>query len=243
MEKKKGEKVEYVGYTSSRLRFSISIPSDWRVHTDRLEVEPGPSQEEVYEVFRQTFPDSTMSLEDFKKAGKPPTAEEAYEELSEEEKTLVRFPEFKEQYEWEQEQEREKERKRAELIQIEGYFGASSSTDKDDYPSVEVTRLKLTRPMTPLELYQLDKPGPDPIAVPWGNRPSKGVIVDGLQGVKYYYIFNTGETRYTAEMPKFFNVYLAEGQIGWIISCSCIARAFSKYKSIFTTIVDSFRRI
>lgn len=39
------------------------------------------------------------------------------------------------------------------------------------------------------------------------------------------------------------NVYLTEEQTGWIISCSCVARAFPKYKNIFTTIIGSFRRI
>jgi len=308
MEKKEEQKYRvHHGYTSSKLRFSISIPSDWRVNTDRLEAEPGPGWEEAYKTFRQTFLDSAMTLEEFKKqATEPPRekevpAKEAYEELLKEERAkaikieefkkiykqdkkqayrtffekllgmppdeiieelaarklsaeeaytrlmaapetfLVSFVEFKEQYEREQEQRRKAERRREELAQIEeGYLEASPLIDKD-YPSAEVTKLKLTRPMTPLELYQLDKPSPE--AVPWGNRPSKGITVDGLQGVKYYYIFDTGEIRNMNDMTEFFNVYLTEGQTGWIISCSCIARAYPKYKGIFITIIDSFRRV
>jgi hypothetical protein len=105
---------------------------------------------------------------------------------------------------------------------------------------VEVIKLKLTRSMTPLELYQLDKPSPE--EVPWNNRPSKGITVDGLQGIKYYYIFGAGETRDMAEMPQYFNVYLTEDEVGWIISCSCMERVFRKYKAIFTRTISSFRR-
>ncbi len=170
------------------------------------------------------------------------SAEEAYTRLmADPEMFLVSFTEFKEQYEWEQEQQREAERRRDELAQMEvGYFEVSPPDDKD-YPSVKVTKLKLTRSMTPLELYQLDKPNSE--VVSWGNRPSKGIIVDGLQGIKYYYIFDTGETRNMNDMPQFFNVYLIENEIGWIISCSCIARAFPRYKEIFTRIIGSFHRI
>ena len=309
MMRKKGESgnIEYTKYVSSKLGFSISIPSNWKVNMDRLEEEPGPSLEEAYESFRQAFPDSILGLEGFKKQAtelprkKEVPAEEAYEKFLEEERSkaitikefkkvykqskkkaykmffekllgmppdemleelaakqlsaeeaytrlmadpetfLICFEEFKEQYEEEQERRREQERKKEELSQMEeGYFETSPLDDKD-YPSVEVTKLKLTRHMAPLELYQLDKPSPE--AVPWGNRPSKGITVDRLQGIKYYYIFDTGETRNMAEMPQFFNVYLTEGKTGWIISCSCIARAFSNYKNIFTTIINSFRRI
>lgn len=170
------------------------------------------------------------------------SAEEAYTRLiADPEMFLVSFTEFKEQYEWEQEQRREEERRRDELAQMEeGYFEASPLDDKD-YPSVEITKLKLTRSITPLELYKLDKPNPE--VVPWGNHPSKGIKVDSLQGIKYYYIFDTGETRNMNDMPKFFNVYLIEDEIGWIISCSCIARAFPRYKEIFTHIIGSFHRI
>lgn len=296
----------YASYTSSKLEFFISVPSNWKVNRDRLEAEPGSSWEEAYKTFRQTFPDSAMTLEEFKQQveqpGKPVSAEKSYEKLLEEQRSsalgfeefkkiyeedkkkaykaffetclgmpadediekdyvsrdlcaeeaykrlmedpetfVISFEEFEQQYKEEQERQREQEGKRKALSQMEeGYFEASPPDD-ENYSSVEVTKLKLTRSMTPLELYQLDKPSPE--AVPWGNRPSKGITVDGLQGIKYYYIFDTGETRNMSDMPQFFNVYLTEGQTGWIISCSCIARAFSKYKGIFITIIDSFRRV
>lgn len=307
MDTKKNDNIEYVNHTSNILRFSISIPSDWKVSADRSELEPWISEEEAYEVFRRTLPDSSMTLEEFNRQAtevareKKVPAEEAYENLLESERAkaiklnefkkiyerdkkegykaffekllgmppdemmegfaanelsaeeaharlmadtetfLIGFAEFKEQYEREQEQRRQAERRREELAQMElGYFEASPAND-EDYLSVEVTKLKLTRAMTPLELYQLDKPIPE--VLPWGNRPSKGITVDSLQGIKYYYVFDTGETRNMAEMPRFFNVYLTEMDVGWIISCSCKAGAFPKYKGIFTTIVGSFRRI
>ncbi len=304
--KEKSGNTKYANYASSKLGFSISIPSNWKVNTDRLEAEPGPSREEVYEAFSQAFPDSAMTLEEFKQQSeqprRPASAQEAYEKLLEEQRAsalsfekfnkiynedkkraykaffetclgmptdeyiekeyvsrdlsaeeaykklmedpetfLISFEEFDQQYKEEQERQRERERRKEELSQMEeGYFEALPPDD-ENYPSVEVTKLNLSRSMSPLELYQLDKPNPE--AVPWGNRPSKGITVDGLQGVKYYYIFDTGETRNMAEMPQFFNVYLIEEQAGWIISCSCLARIFPKYKKIFTKIVSSFHRI
>lgn len=307
MDTKKNDNIEYINHASNILRFSISIPSDWKVSTDRSKVEPWISEELAYEVFRRTLPDSSMTLEEFKRQAtevvreKKVPAEEAYENLLESERAkaiklnefekiyerdkkegykaffekllgmppdemiegfaakelsaeevhanlmekpetfLIGFEEFKELYEREQEQRREAERRRDELAQMEvGNFEASPAND-EDYLCVEVTKLKLTRVMGPLELYQLDKPIPE--VVPWGNRPSKGITVDNLQGVKYYYVFDTGETRNLAEMPRFFNVYLTEIDTGWIISCSCKTGAFPKYKGIFTTIVGSFRRI
>jgi len=174
--------------------------------------------------------------------GRDLSAEEAYKRLIKDPETfLISFEEFDQQYKKEQECQREQERRKEELSQMEeGYFEASPPDD-ENYPSVEVTKLNLSRSMSPLELYQLDKPNPE--AVPWGNRPSKGISVDSLQGVKYYYILDTGETRNMAEMPQFFNVYLIEEQAGYIITCSCLTKVFPKYKEIFTKIITSFRRI
>lgn len=306
MQKDEIKNINYTSYDSNKLGFSISIPSNWKVNTDRLEVEPGPSHEEAYGAFRQAFPDSAMTLEEFKQQTEQPrrlaSAQEAYEKLLEEQRAsalgfekfkkiynedkkkaykaffetclgmptdeyiekefvsrdlsaeeaykrlmedpetfLISFEEFEQQYKWEQERQREQKRKKEELSQMEeGYFEASPLDDAN-YPSVEVTKLNLSRSMSPLELYQLDKPSSE--AVPQGNRPSKGITVDGLQGVKYYYIYDTGETRNWAEMTKFFNVYLIEKHSGWIITCSCLTKVFPKYKENFTKIISSFRRI
>ena len=166
------------------------------------------------------------------------SAEEAYKKLMEDPKTFpISFKEFEQQYK----EEQERERKEEELSQMkEGYFEASPPDDKDS-PFVEVTKLKLTRPMTPLELYQLVEPYPD--AESWGNRFPKGITVDGLQGIKYNYKFNIGKLLYMAELPQSFIVYLTDKQVGWIISCSCLVKAFPKYKGIFTKIISSFHRI
>jgi len=304
--KEKSGNKKYANYSSSKLRFSISIPSNWKINTDRLETEPAPSLEKVYEAFRQSFPDSAKTLEEFKQQAEQPrrpaspkeayeklleeqrasalgfekfnkiydedkkkayksffetclgtptdeniekeyanrdlSAEEAYKKLMEDPETfLISFEEFEQQYKEEQERKRGQERRKEELSQMEeGYFEASPPDD-ENYPSAEVTKLNLSRSMIPLELYQLDKPSPE--EVPQGIRPSKGITVDGLQGVKYYYIYDTGETRNMAEMTKFFNVYLIEEQTGWIITCSCLTKVFPKYKEIFTKIISSFRRI
>lgn len=306
MAEKEARSMEYTRYTSRKLKFSISFLSDWRVNTDRLEAEPRSSSKEVYDAFRQTFPDSAMTLEEFKQQTEQPprqiSAEEAYEKLLEELRTsamgfdefsriykenkntaykeffetcpgipsdeviekeyasrglsakeayktlmedpetfIVSFEEFEEIYRREQEHEEEQKGKREVLSQMEeGYFEASP-LDDENYPSIEVNKLKLTRSMSPIELYQLDKPSSE--VVPWGNRPSKGITADGLQGIKYYYVFDTGETRNMSEMPKFFTVYLTDNETGWIISCSCKEAVFRKYKEIFDRIVASFRRI
>jgi hypothetical protein len=302
---KSGNK-KYANYSSNKLGFSISIPSNWKVNTGGLEAEPGLSREGAYEAFRQTFPDSSMTLEEFKQQSeqprRPASPKEAYEKLLEEQRAsalsfekfnkiydedrkkayksffetclgtptdediekeyvsrdlsaekaykrlmknpetfLISFEEFEQQYKEEQERKRERGKKREELSQMEeGYFEASPPDD-ENYPSVEVTKLNLTRSMSPLELYQLDKLSHEEALQ--GIRPSKEITVDGLQGVKYYCIYDTGETRNETEMPKYFNVYLIEEQTGWIITCSCLTKVFSKYKEVFTKIISSFRRI
>jgi len=242
---KEARNIKYTNYTSSKLRFSISYPTDWKVNTDRLETEPGLNWEGVYEAFRHTVPDSATNLEYFKHQAENPSgqigAEEAYEKLLEGLKgSAMDFEKFKDNYLKDQEKQREAERRREELNHMQmGYFEVSPHDDAD-YPSIEVTKLKLIRSTTPLELYQLDKPNPE--EVPWGNRPSTGITVDGLHGIKYYYILDTGETRVMTEMPRFFNVYLTENKLGWIISCSCKEGIFRKYKPVFTYIVNRFRR-
>ena len=299
--------IPYTTYTSSKLKFSISFPAEWEVTTDMLQIESdGITLEQTYAAFQKMFPDSEMSLEnyrrevnewepqreipaeeayqtlleeerakaarfkEFKKAyerdrrqayrlffekllGTPPdegigalasrelSAMEAHNRLMEDPETfLVSFPEFKEQYEWDLQQRRQAEDKRAELAQMEMGFLEASLPNSEDDPSVDVTKLKLTKPMTALELYELDKPPSE--QVPTGSRPSKGVDVDGLHGVKYYYVFDIGETRKISEMHKFFNVYLAQNDEGWIISCLCKEAVFRKYKAIFDRIITSFRR-
>lgn len=123
-----------------------------------------------------------------------------------------------------------------------GLFQAAPA-DRANAVETEISRLRLDEPLTAFELYQLDKL---PVTnVPWGNRPRNGIMVDGLHGVLYYYLFDTGEA--LAEQPIFFNVYLAHEMEGWIISSTCRVggsyRAFERYKPVFRRIVESFRRI
>jgi hypothetical protein len=174
---KETRNVEFTAYTSSKLKFTISFPADWKVAADTLRAEEG-----------------NISLE-----------------------------------------------QKAKLAQMElGLFQASPSNNENEL-WIEVIKLKLAKPITALELYELDKSPPE--QVPTGSRPSSGVDVDGLHGVKYYYVFNTGETTNMREMPKFFNAYFAENDQGWIISCSCKAGTFNNYKPVFERIIGSFRRI
>lgn len=305
---KEARNTKYMTYTSSKLKFSLSFPADWRVTTDMLQIESdGITLEQAYADFQKMFPDSGVSLEDYRREvdewepQREIPAEEAYQRLLEEERAkaarfkefkkayerdrrqayrlffekllgtpldeeikalasrqlsaenayngliedpqtfLVSFSEFKEQYEWDQRERRASEEKRAKLSQMEQGLFEASHPNSEDAPSVEVTKLKLTKPMTALELYQLDKPPPE--HVPTGSRPSKGIDVDGLHGVKYYYVFDTGDTRKIWEMPKFFNIYLVDNDTGWIISCSCKDEAFKNYKPVFERIIGSFRRI
>src|SRR6266496_2591704 len=275
---KEARNVEFATYTSSKLKFAISFPADWRVTTDTLRTESdGITLEQAYAAFQKMFPQSGMRLEDYKRevereAPKEGSAEEAYRlffekllgtppeqeiealasrELSateaynrlmiDPETFLVGFSEFKEQYDYNLRQRRQAAENRASLAQMgRGLFEVSPSNSEDEV-SVEVTKLKLTNPMVALKLYELDKLPPE--QVPTGSRPSKGMVVDGLHGVAYYFLFNTGETNKMREMPKFFNVYLAENDEGWIIACSCKAGTFNKYKPVFKRIIGSFRRI
>ena len=131
---------------------------------------------------------------------------------------------------------------------VVGIFQAAPAADNDE-PFVEVTKFRLESPMTALDLYNLDKHLPE--AVPWGNRPSKGLTVDGVQGVAYYFVMNAGEARQTYEaytkQPAFFNVYVVEDLEGWLLSCQCrcgeaYMKTFQRYKPIFRRVIGSFRR-
>jgi len=247
--KKAARDLELTTYTSSKLKFVISYPVGWTATTDALHTESeGVDVEKVYEAFKKELPNFEMTLEEFRKEVEEPeyekdlSAEEAYKRLLDREgDDVVSFPEFKKIFEQDLLQRKQTEEKMAQLAQMElGLFHACPPDSEDDV-NVEVAKLSLSRPMTAMELYELHKP---PYQwVPIGNRPSKGIDVDGLYGVKYYYIFNTGETDKMWEMPKFFNVYLVENDEGWIISCSCIEMAFINHKPIFERIIDSFRRI
>ncbi len=207
------KKSQNIIHTSSKLRFSISIPSNWKVNSDCLVSDQNNIT--VENLYKTLVEDTGISG--------------------------ISFQEFKKRYKEELKKELDRENIEAEAIFTEeGHFEASP-TDDSDYPSVEVIKLNLYRSIPPIELYQIDKPGSE--EVPWGNRPSAGITVDGLKGVKFFYIHDTGKTRYLEEMTKFFRVYLTDGEIGWIIYCSCAAKVFPNYKSKFTNIIKSFKRL
>lgn len=170
--KKEAGNVAFVTHTSSKLGFSISFPSDWRIGIDRLEAELGDTNLE------------------------------------------------------------------------EGLFQVSFNIhEDDDTVNVDVTKLRIPNGMTPHGMYELNKLSST--EVPWGAKPHRGIVVDGLQGIMYYFLFDnhrSHEKNDQREMPEFFNVYLAGNGIGWIISSSCKAKRFNYYKPVFRRIVDSFRR-
>ena len=311
--KKEAGEIEFIAYTSSKLKFTISFPAHWRVDSDILETESDSATfEQAYAAFQKTFPDSGMSLEDYRRelhkceAQREVSAKKAYQRLLKEERAkVVKFVEFKKVYECnrlqayrlffekllgtpvDEEMEalasRELSAKEVYnflmedpqtfLIEFEefkynydasfhakrasaendmrlqrmmvGLFQiAPPDNENEDEINIEVTKLRLTNSFTALDLYNLDKQPSE--TVPWGNRPSKGIVVDGLQGVLYYYLFDTGDP--LSEEPVFFNVYLTEKDEGWIISCSCkygdsYFKTFIKNKPVFKRIVSSFKRI
>jgi len=282
---KEARKVEFTTYTSSKLKFAISFPANWKVTTDTLQRESDgttvqhvhaalqkeeASAEEAYhrlferertravryQEFKETYErDKKQAYRLFfaKLLGTPPeqeiealasrelSATEAYNRLMIDPDTfLVGFPEFKEQYDYDLRQHRQATENHATLAQMKRGLLEVSPSNNEDEVSAEVTKLKLPNLMAALELYKLDKLLPE--QVPTGSRPTKGIVVDGLHGVTYYFLFNTGETNEMRGMPKFYNVYLAENDQGWIIACSCKAGAFNNYKPIFKRIITSFRR-
>jgi hypothetical protein len=166
------------------------------------------------------------------------TATQAYHRLTEDPETfLVSFPKFKEYHEWILQRQRQKDEDEAELCRMElGLFTVSSS-GSDDSPGADIVKLRLTKFITALELYKMDKPLSEHALT--GNRSKWGVDVDGLHGEKYYYIPAIRDIW----LPKVVNVYLTDGDEGWIISCSCKAKAFDHYKPVFERIINSFQRI
>jgi len=106
--------------------------------------------------------------------------------------------------------------------------------------SLDVVKIEFDSPIAdPIELYELDKRPQEEVM--WGNRPSRKVNVDGMSGIKYYFI-PYGLSANSAHWLKYYNLYLVDGNMGWIISCMCEVRFFVKYKPIFDKMVLSFER-
>jgi hypothetical protein len=143
----------------------------------------------------------------------------------------------------EREEGKESIRKTKEEEQKRGFVGLTYDEQYQLYcpPTVEVTKYQLKRPMTPLELYQLDK-GTRPLAAPGSSRPWRGIVIDGLKGEKYCYGTGWGG-RLRGEDSMHLNIYLVDGPIGWIISCSCSGPFFERWKGTFVRIIESFHRL
>lgn len=224
------KKTAFVTQTSHKLRFSISLPENWRVITDTHEWLQ--LAQEYLEYFVHSKP------------GKKPTRFMAYARVSDDGRirTLTNFEErlvAKEEYE----ERKANTEQHAHLEQMAtGLFQAELPDYKDD-AFVEVTTLQLDGPLTALDLYKLDKQLPEEVS--WGSRPEKGMVVDGLYGVVYYYMMRYDDS--PQDEPVFLNVYLADGLEGWILSCQCrygdfYFKTFTKYKPIFRHIISSFKR-
>jgi len=198
---------------------------------------------EAYREFFKGCP-GTPSDEQIRKeyANRNLSAEESYRVLMDDPETfIVSFDYFKQGFEMDQQLDRIYAANRYELSQMEnGYFQASSADDTD-HACVEIIKLEMVRHMSPLELYELDKPCDGSHLD--GRRPAKCTLVDGLPAVKYFYTLDTGATRDFREMTKFLNAYLTEDNEGWIIACSCKKEAFEDYKPIFEYVIRSFKRV
>lgn len=229
--------ITLVPQISQKLGFSISLPAGWQVITDTEEFVH--LAQEYSELMQRSQPDRVSRHRVI--FPRRPDVRSVKNVVD-----LTDMLQAKMEYE---ERKAEAERHaRFERMTV-GLFQTTPPND-DDEAFVEITKLRLESPLTAMDLYNLDKDLPE--AVPWGNRPSKGLVVDGLQGVVYYFAMNSGEARQTYEtctkQPAFFNVYLAENLERWLISCQCrcgeaYMKTFQQYKPRFRRIIGSFRRL
>lgn len=225
------EKIAFVTYTSHKHRFSISLPENWRVITDTYEW--SRLAQEYLEHVSQSKP------------GKKPGRFLGYSRISEA-GLIGKLTDFVERLVAKEEYERRKANaeQHARLEQMAtGLFQAERPDHKDE-AFVEVTKLQLDGPLTALNLYELDKCLPEEVA--WGNRPKNGIVVDGLTGIVYYHMLHYDYS--PQDEPVFFNVYLADGLEGWILSCQCrygepYFKTFKRYKPMFKRIISSFKRL
>jgi hypothetical protein len=225
-----------VPHMSETLGFSISLPPGWAVTTDTTEIATAAA--EYSELIQRSQPDKVPRSRVFLSRRANIRGAQNVVDLAD------RLQAKREHEERKAEAERHA---RLERMTI-GLFQAAPPNDEDE-ALVEITRLRLDSRLTAKGLYSLDKHLPE--AVPWGNRPSKGMLVDGLQGVIYYFVMHTGmpgplSETYTKE-PAFFNVYLSEDLEGWLISCQCrcgeaYMKTFHRYKPIYRRVIGTFRR-
>lgn len=225
--------VELTEHTSHNLRFSVSLPVNWRVVMDTCELVP--AAQEHLELLLRSGREKRPTRFHWRAAWGRPKIPSEFQE-----RWMAR-------QEFEERKAAAERHARLERMAV-GLFQAVPAKD-DDEAFIEFTRFRLESRLTAMELYNLDKHLPE--AVTWGNRPSKPMVVDGLHGVVYYFVMHTGAagplSESYAKEPAFFNVYLAEDLEGWIISCQCrcgeaYMKTFHRYKPIFRRIIGTFRR-
>lgn len=236
---------DYMTYTSKELGFAIPLPSDWQVYSDNTY---DGTCDGSFELRSQRV--SAKNVGDIVPV--PPYSVEDVINL-----------------EHEIEKQREaQEARRQNLSKMEsGLFNAAPAhNDKDDL-NLDISTYNLSQPMTALDIFELNRMGLSEF-VPWGTRPKREIDIDGLKGVKYYFIYDAealdswwhikspseiikmrrltdgtvveGDGKDT--MLYFFNVYLADACDGWILSCSCLARAFKQHKPMFVHMISNFKR-
>ena len=229
--------IALVPRSSKKLAFGISLPAGWQVIIDTEEFVH--LAEEYREMMKRSQPD------------KVPTRRVAFPrrtKLSGIRNVAVLTDRLQAKREHEERKDEAERHARLERMAV-GLFQAAPPHN-DDELFVEISKLRLESPLTALDLYTLDKHLAG--AAPWGSRPSKGLTVDGMQGVLYYFVMGSDEARRTSEaytkQAAFFNVYLTDGLEGWLISCQCRSgeaymKTFQRYKAIFRRIIESFRRL
>lgn len=228
--------IALVPQISRNLAFSISLPAGWQVIIDTEEFVH--LAEEYNEMLKRSQPDIVPT----RRVGFPRRVN-----LSGIKNVADLTDRLRAKREHEERRDEAERHARLERMAV-GLFQAAPPRD-DDEPFVEISKLRLESPLTAMDLYILDKHLPEKVV--WGNRPSKGLTVDGMEGVLYYFVMG-GEGRPTYEtytkQTAFFNVYLSDGLEGWLISCQCrcgepYMQTFQRYKPMFRRIIGSFQPV
>lgn len=120
-----------------------------------------------------------------------------------------------------------------------GTFSAAPLNALGDI-GLDVVKIRFDSPIRDSnDLFELDRRPQEEVF--WGGRPTRKVRVDGMLGTRYYFIPH-GLSAHTGDWLKYSNLYLVDRNIGWIISCTCEARFFDKYKPVFERVALSFER-
>jgi hypothetical protein len=122
---------------------------------------------------------------------------------------------------------------------IKGMFRSSLNTENIS-PAIEVVILSFDEPIDPYKIYILSKP---PLSIcQSGSRPKNGILIDGLQGIKYYITIEGKDEQGKPIGQRIINVYITDKLSGWILSCSCLFQSYLEFKPIFERMIYSFNR-